>query len=75
VVIVVLVTAAASRHDYSRTRLAAPAGIGLVVLDTAALAAVLFAAPALVWPMAIAIPVSLARIAFTLRSLRHVLTS
>lgn len=74
-VVATLVIAATSRHDYHRTRLAAPGGIGLVLLDTAALAAVLFAAPALVWPMAIAIPVSLARIAFTVRLVPHVLAN
>lgn len=73
--VMVLVIAASSRHDYRRTRLAAIGGIGLVLLDTAALAAVLFAAPALVWPMAIAVPASLARIAFTIRSIPTVLTN
>lgn len=73
VVVAVLVMAATSRDDYRRTRFSASGGIGLVLLDCAVLAAVLIAAPALVWPMAVAIPASLARIAFTVRSLPHVL--
>jgi hypothetical protein len=42
---------------------------GLVTLDLAMLAAVLLAAPAFVWPMALAIPASLARVGITLRRL------
>jgi hypothetical protein len=61
-----LAAAATSRHDYRRTRLGDLGAAGLVGLDTAMIAAVLIAAPALVWPMAIAIPASLLRIAMTL---------
>lgn len=70
-----LVTAATSRHDYARTRLAVAGGAGLVLLDGAMLAAVWLAAPAVTWPMALAIPASLARIGFTVRSLPRVLAS
>jgi hypothetical protein len=68
-VVAVLATAATSRRHYRRTRLAAIGAVGLVLLDTTMLAAVMFAAPVLVWPMAVAIPASLARIALTLRAL------
>jgi hypothetical protein len=72
-IVAILAIAATSQHHYGRTRLAAAGGIGLIVLDTAMLTAVLLAAPTLVWPMAIGIPASLARIAFTARSLPRVL--
>jgi hypothetical protein len=72
-VVTALATAATSRRGYARTRLAAPGGAGLVLLDTAMLVAVWLAAPAIVWPMALAIPASLARICFTVRSLPRIL--
>jgi hypothetical protein len=61
-----LLAAATSRHSYRRTLLGDVGGAGLVVLDTAMLAAVLVAAPAFVWPMALAVPASVTRIAMTL---------
>lgn len=72
-IVAILAIAGTSQHDYGRTRLAAAGGIGLIVLDAAMLAAVVLAAPTLVWPMALAIPASLARIAFTARSVPRVL--
>jgi hypothetical protein len=69
VTVAALATAATSRHSYRRTRLGIVGGVGLVVLDTAMIAAVLLAAPAIVWPMAAAVPASLARIGLTIRSL------
>ncbi|HZD03138.1 MAG TPA: permease prefix domain 1-containing protein [Actinomycetes bacterium] len=72
-VVAVLATAAISRHDYARTRLAALGGAGLVLLDAAMLLAVWLAAPAIIWPMAFAIPASLARISFTVQSLPRIL--
>lgn len=71
-VVAALATAATS-HDYPRTRLAAAGAIGLIVLDLALVVAVLLAAPALVWPMALAIPASLTRIGLTVRALPHLL--
>lgn len=68
-----LAAAATSRHSYRRTRLAAAGGIGLIVLDAAMLAAALLVAPTPVWPMAVAIPASLARIGLTLRALPRTL--
>lgn len=68
-VVATLTVAATSRHSYRRTRLAALGALGLAVLDSAVVAAVLLAAPALVWPMAIAIPASLIRLCLTARTL------
>jgi hypothetical protein len=62
-----LLAAATSRHSYRRTRLGDLGAAGLLALDTAMLVAVLLVAPAFVWPMALAIPASLVRIALTLR--------
>ncbi len=74
-IVATLAVAATSKHDYHRTRLAAAGGIGLVVLDIAMLAAALLAAPALVWPMAVAIPASVARIGLTIRSVPRILVN
>jgi hypothetical protein len=72
-VVAVLVAAATSRRSYRRTRLGAAGGVGIVALDAVVLVAVLFLAPALVWPMLAAVPASLARIGLTLRFLPRVL--
>jgi hypothetical protein len=69
VVVAALTSAATSRHSYRRTRLGAIGGLGLIVLDAAMLTAVALFTPALVWPMAAAIPASLIRIGLTARSL------
>jgi hypothetical protein len=68
-----LAIAATARHSYRRTRLGAVGSLGLLILDATMLATVMLAAPVLVWPMLAAIPVSLARITLTLRSLPHAL--
>lgn len=68
-VVACLVIAATSRHNYRRTRLGDLGAAGLVALDVAMLAAVLLAAPAFVWPMALAVPASLARVGITMRRL------
>ncbi|MBM0224377.1 permease prefix domain 1-containing protein [Micromonospora sp. ATA51] len=68
-VVAALVTSATSRRSYRRARLGDAGGLGLVALDVAMVAAVLLVAPTLVWPMLVAVPVSLARIGLTLRSL------
>jgi hypothetical protein len=72
-VVATLVTSATSRRSHRRARLGTAGGAGLVVLDVAMLAAVLIAAPVLVWPMVVAIPASLARIGLTVRFLPRVL--
>jgi hypothetical protein len=72
-VVVCLVVAATSRHNYRRTRLGNLGATGLVALDVAMLAVVLLAAPAFVWPMMLAVPASLARVGITLRRLPRTL--
>jgi hypothetical protein len=69
VVVAALVTSATSRTSYHRARLGTAGGVGLAALDLTMLAAVGLLAPTLVWPLLIAIPVSLARIGLTLRLL------
>ncbi|HEX6473039.1 MAG TPA: hypothetical protein VF069_28375 [Streptosporangiaceae bacterium] len=64
-----LLLAATGRRSLRRTRLGAIGGIGIVALDAAMLATTMLVAPVLVWPMAVAIPASLARITLTVRSL------
>lgn len=71
-VVACLVMAATSRHGYRRTRLGHVGAAGLVALDTTMIAAVLLAAPTLVWPMALAIAASLARMGITWRHLAPV---
>lgn len=66
-VVACLIAAATTRHGYGRTRLGHVAAVGVITLDVAMLVLVLLAAPLLVWPMAIAIPASLTRIAMALR--------
>ncbi len=68
-VVAILIAAATSRHSYRRTRLGTAGALALVVLDATMIAAVLFLAPMLVWPMAVALPASLARIGFAIESL------
>jgi hypothetical protein len=70
-VIAALVRAATSQHSYRRTRLAAPAGIGLIILDTTMIAAALLAAPAFAWVLAVAITASLTRAGLAARHLPH----
>jgi hypothetical protein len=68
-VVATLIVAATGLRSYRRTRLAAHAGLGLIALDSAMLATVALVAPPFVWPMALAIPASLTRIALTTRSM------
>jgi len=63
--VVLLLAAATSRHSYRRTRLTAAACSVLLVLDVTAVAAAVLAAPALTSALAIAVAVSLSRIALT----------
>jgi hypothetical protein len=73
-VIGLLTTAATTRRSYRRTRLAGPAALGLIGLDTAIVLTTALAAPTLTWPMTLAIPLSLTRIALTTRALPPLLT-
>jgi hypothetical protein len=73
-VIAILGSAVLNRHNYRNIRLAATSGsLALIVLDATMLTAALLLAPALVWPMALAIPASLTRIGLTMRALHHVI--
>ena len=60
---------AATARTWRRTRIAALAGLGLVALDATLVAAVVALRPGFVWPMVLAVPASLARLAFTTRFL------
>jgi len=64
--VVALLAAAVGVGGYRGTnRTAAAAGLCLICLDAAALSVVAVTAPPLVWPMALALPASAVRIAFT----------
>jgi hypothetical protein len=68
-----LATAATSRRSYTRTRIAALGGLGLIALDIAMVSIVVVTVPVLTWPMAAAIPASLARVGLTARTLPPIL--
>lgn len=65
----ILLVAATGTGSLRRTRLGMAGGLGLFILDATMLAAVVLMAPELSWPMYAAIPASLARMAYTARSL------
>jgi hypothetical protein len=48
--------------------------VGITALDTAMLITVMLAAPVLIWPVILAAAASAARLIFTARALRPVLT-
>ena len=73
-VIGLLAVAGTARRSYRRTHLAVAAGLGLIGLDAVIVVTAAVAAPAFVWPMALAVPVSLTRIALTARALPRLLT-
>jgi hypothetical protein len=64
--------AVAKSNNPKTTLLAGPASVALMLLDLGMLAAIATAAPAVTWPMALAIPASLARTALSARNLPHV---
>jgi HAAS len=70
-VAVTLVIIARSNNP-TTTRLAGPASVALVLLDLDMLTAVAAAAPTVTWPMALAIPASLIRVALAGRNLPRV---
>jgi hypothetical protein len=70
-----LAAAATSRRSYRRTRLTAVAGPGLVVLDATVIITALLVAPALSWPLVIAVAASLTRMALTLTALPRISTA
>jgi hypothetical protein len=63
----------ATGRGYRRTRLAAGAGLGLIGLDGTLLATVMLIAPPFAWPMALAVPASLARMVLTARVMPRLL--
>ena len=67
VTVAALGAAAAGRTSYRRTRLAAPAGAGLILLDAAMVTAALAAAPAVTGVLAAAVAASLIRTALAAR--------
>jgi hypothetical protein len=71
-VVAMLVLAATARRSYRRTRIAAGAGLGLIGLDSAILTMVVLVAP-FVWPMVLAVPASLTRVALTARVMPRLL--
>jgi hypothetical protein len=70
-----LAIAATSRHSYRRTRLTVVAGPGLVALDATVITAALLLAPAVSWPLAVAVAASLTRMALTLTALPRITTA
>ena len=74
----VLLTVAASltvvavSNDPRRTRLTGPASAALILLDLGMIAAIAIATPPVTWPLALALPASLLRIALTARNLPRV---
>jgi hypothetical protein len=72
--VVAMLTVAATTMDYRHTHLGAAGAIALAVLDGTMIAAATVA-PTLAWPMAIAIPASLARIGAVIHALPKTRTS
>jgi hypothetical protein len=74
ITVIGLLAAAAFGKRYRPTgRAAAAACVGMTALDATMLIAVTLAAPAVIWPIMVAATASLARIAFTTRTLHSVL--
>lgn len=72
-VIALLAAAAFGQHYRSAGRAAAAGCIGITALDATMLIAFTLAAPAVIWPIVVAMTASLARITFSARTLRTVL--
>lgn len=73
-VIGLLATAAKGRHYRLVCRAAAAACVGTTLLDAAMTSTFLAAAPALMWPAALAVVLSAGRSVFALRNVHHALT-
>lgn len=73
-VVSLLAVASFGRHYRRACRAAAAACVGTAILDAMVTGAVLVIAPALVWPVAVAIAVSAGRSGFALRNIHHALT-
>src|SRR5690242_302993 len=72
-IIGLLVTAVVARRYRSVCRAAAAGCVGTAILDAAVVGAVLLAAPALVWPVALAVALSAGRSGFALGNFRPAL--
>ncbi len=73
-VIGLLAAAAFGRHYRSVGRAGAAGCVGIAVLDTVLLSTVMLAIPDLIWPLMLGVAASAARLTFTARALRPVLT-
>ena len=73
--IALLAIAAFSGHYRSAGRAAAAGCIGIAALDATVLITITLAAPAVVWPVIVAMTASLARMTFSARTLHTVLAS
>jgi hypothetical protein len=70
----VALVAVALSKDMSRMKLVAPAAVTLMLLDATIIATVALVPLAATWPMALAIPASLARITLTARTVSRTLS-
>lgn len=70
-VVLLLSAAATSRHNYGRARLGLVGAIGVLSLDAVVAIAAPLLTPVVVWPMALAIALSLARIGITARAMNR----
>jgi hypothetical protein len=74
-VIGLLAAASFGRRYRSAVRAGAAGCLGITALDATMLAVILLAAPAVIWPIIVAMTASAARLTFTARSLRSVLAA
>jgi hypothetical protein len=75
ITVVMLASVVTSKSNYRRTRLTAVSGTATILLDASLLLVIATVPPDLVWPAAIAIPASLARITYTSLALPRILAS
>ena len=73
-VIGILAAAALGRHYRPVCRAAAAGCVGTAIVDAAVTGTVLITAPALAWPVAVAVALSAGRSTFALRNFHHALT-
>ena len=75
ITVISLLAAAAFGRRYRPVGRAGAAGcVGITLLDTAMLLTVIAALPALIWPLMLAVAASAARLTFTVRALRPLMT-
>lgn len=71
--IAALALAVTARRSYRRTRLGAAGSLAMMILDACVLTVVAVVAPPFVWPLAVAVPASLTRVALIARVLPRLL--